>query len=681
MSADLFAEFGASSQSNHPSKSTHPTQSAPASDPFSFFDSSFSSALPISGSNPAHPAQPPQSQWQTPSQWPNFQTTTGGGSSMWDDLGDIGAKKPSAAPAAADDDDGWGDFEVASPAIVETPPKPKPAPNGFSITSNAANKPMASGSSPRLQSRIVRASTMDMITNRLVDTGAGNASSEVDKMRTHIEQPPPKRTESRPKNPDPNVLFDADDFDGEAPSDEDEEDDEFGDFETVTAPPPAAPTPVIDLMSEFSAPVETTGFSGRTSSTARNAPPSQLLSSPGFSDNGAFPQPQRSPSFQERNPFQGLKVTTPKQDEFGFANGTKQQQAPAKKHEDSPTPVTAWPALGSEKPAAKEPTEIWGAFDDFTSEKKVEADMAGPGWDWDVADGVVQQSSGSAVTPFPGASQKQQPKPVPSKKINNVPIKQQEEKDSGWDWEAETPDQDKVTIQPKTQPQPKVLDDKAPPPTNIPPPSILLSLFPTLLATPNEALYKPTATQTPAVKARVFSNPATATFLRAYLVLATVAARILAGRKHRWHRDKFLAQGMSISAAGGKGGGMKLAGVDKTQAAREDREAADVVAVWRAHVGRLRAAVAAAAKEEDGTSHQQQHFKVPEIAEKPVVTTAKNVPTAPKACIVCGLKRDERVKGVDFEVEDSFGEWWVDHWGHRACRNFWVQHEAELRQR
>ena len=42
---------------------------------------------------------------------------------------------------------------------------------------------------------------------------------------------------------------------------------------------------------------------------------------------------------------------------------------------------------------------------------------------------------------------------------------------------------------------------------------------------------------------------------------------------------------MSISAAGSKG--MKLAGIDKTQSAREDREAADVVAAWREHAKHL----------------------------------------------------------------------------------------------
>jgi len=40
------------------------------------------------------------------------------------------------------------------------------------------------------------------------------------------------------------------------------------------------------------------------------------------------------------------------------------------------------------------------------------------------------------------------------------------------------------------------------------------------------------------------------------------------------------------------------------------------------------------------------------------------------------LKRDERVARVEFGVEDSFGEWWVEHWGHRTCRNFWAAQKS-----
>jgi hypothetical protein len=183
------------------------------------------------------------------------------------------------------------------------------------------------------------------------------------------------------------------------------------------------------------------------------------------------------------------------------------------------------------------------------------------------------------------------------------------------------------------------------------------------------------------MKDRVHSSPATITFLRGYLALATVAARVIAGRRLRWHRDKFLSQSMTISAATGGKGGMKLTGIDKSQSAREDREAADVVAVWKDAVGRLRTAVAAANAAITRDSALGRQMKVPELAETIRVETVKGAITAPKACVVCGLKRDERVAKVDVEVEDSFGEWWVEFWGHRECRNFWIEHEVALRSR
>ncbi|RXG47552.1 hypothetical protein VDGE_06493 [Verticillium dahliae] len=224
-------------------------------------------------------------------------------------------------------------------------------------------------------------------------------------------------------------------------------------------------------------------------------------------------------------------------------------------------------------------------------------------WDWDAVDGVETSSSKPAVKPMANTA----------RKVQNANT-------SGSD---------------------------ATPPTNIPPPSVLLSIFPELLALANTSLFKPAASQPTSIKDRIASDPGTIAFLQGYLALAGVAARIIAGRKLRWHRDKFLAQGMAISSAGAKG--MRLAGVDRAQTAREDREAADVVDVWKEHVGRLRSAVAAAKSAPGG-----QQLRVPDLAENMAVTTAKVVPTAPKACLVCGLKRDERVGKVDFDVEDSF---------------------------
>ena len=127
---------------------------------------------------------------------------------------------------------------------------------------------------------------------------------------------------------------------------------------------------------------------------------------------------------------------------------------------------------------------------------------------------------------------------------------------------------------------------------------------------------------------------------------------------------------------------MKLAGIDKTQSAHEDREAAEVMSVWKAQVGRLRSAVAAAnAAAALASRNETMPLKVPELSLSVSAHAAANVVTAPKPCVICGLKRDERIAKVDFEVEDSFGEWWVEFWGHRACRNFWLQHEVKLRSR
>ncbi|EMR65409.1 putative serine threonine-protein kinase ppk6 protein [Eutypa lata UCREL1] len=214
------------------------------------------------------------------------------------------------------------------------------------------------------------------------------------------------------------------------------------------------------------------------------------------------------------------------------------------------------------------------------------------------------------------------------------------------------------------------------PPTNIPPPSILLSIFPELFSKANQSLYQPVSGQSFSIKKRILSDPKTIEFLKGYLVLTTVTARVIAGRRLRWHRDKFLSQRMSISTAGSKG--MKLASVDKAETAREDREATDVVAAWNEQVGRLRSAVAAA---NSSLKTSADHLKIPDIKETMQVQTAKVVPTAPKACLICGLKRDERIAKVDYEVEDSFGEWWADHWGHASCKRFWLQHETALRQR
>lgn len=556
-----------------------------------------------------------------------------------------------AAQDAEDDEDGWGDFEEAPSATVPNPPRSILGEGNSQVSSTTAD--LRSHPAPAIRNRIHRADTFALMSNSLVglDDGAtpkpwqdrpswekkpapsSALSSSAQAPRLSTTQPP--LSKPKPKNPDVDVLFDADEFDGEAPEDED---DEFGDFETVEPPSVKAPAPataqtaMADLLSlDFDPPAQLVPANPPISvaTSTRKEPPSQLLSTlnvnpPSLSPNALYPNAPKSPSYSERNPFPGLAVTTP-------VSGSFPPELKDDGKEASPTPITAWPAVES----ATEKDGYFDAFADFPPDAS-SATPGGPSavssnWDWDTVDAPQPQSQ---------------------------------------------PRSSSQTTQRKASEQEAI----GPPPTNIPPPSILLSVFTELLEEADTKLYKPTANQAPGVKSRIYADPATLDYLRGYLGLAAVAARILAGRKLRWNRDKFLSQSMTISAAGSKGG-MKLTGIDKTQTAREDREAADVVGVWRDQVGKLKSAVAAANIGIQKQPVKLEPLKVPEINDHMVVSTAKMVLKAPRPCVVCGLKRDERLKGVDVDVEDSFGEWWVDHWGHKTCRNFWLGNEERLRSR
>jgi len=216
------------------------------------------------------------------------------------------------------------------------------------------------------------------------------------------------------------------------------------------------------------------------------------------------------------------------------------------------------------------------------------------------------------------------------------------------------------------------LPPNTPAPSNIPPPLLILCLFTPLIELTRTKLLDPlAASPSPAVRIAILSHPNTQNFLTSYLAIASVLARVIAGRKHRWKRDAGLAQGMRIGASGGGGsghGGMKLMALDRAEAGKEDREVADVVQAWRASLGRLRAAV--------GPSRG-----IPEVAETlavRVASAAEATVQAVRACALCGLKRTERLTKVDVEVLDAFGEWWIEDWGHRDCANFWTAQSDKL---
>ncbi|KAF2745309.1 Pkinase-domain-containing protein [Sporormia fimetaria CBS 119925] len=274
--------------------------------------------------------------------------------------------------------------------------------------------------------------------------------------------------------------------------------------------------------------------------------------------------------------------------------------------------------------------------------------------------------------PVHGFGPVSRPKP-PAPASTNVESQQEETWDTFDDWEASIPSTKHKTSEPSTRrpqaPQPTtklqgadIADDVRPgelPPTNVPPPSLLLSLFPPLFSEAHEKLFKPMAAQPPPARNRLVSEPATIAYLQGLIVLASVAARIIAGRKLRWKRDKHLSQGMRIGPASSRStSGMKLTGIDKGENLKEEREVSDVIRAWKQQVGRVRHAVAAA-----NQARAASLGAVPDLQDTMAVQTLKQaeggVP-ALQACMLCGLKRDERVVAADMDAEDIFGEWWVD---------------------
>ena len=223
------------------------------------------------------------------------------------------------------------------------------------------------------------------------------------------------------------------------------------------------------------------------------------------------------------------------------------------------------------------------------------------------------------------------------------------------------------------------LEDLGPPPSNVPPPSVLLPLVATLFQSMSTNVKKLATFQ------RTSSHPyepldqSRIQPIREILSDARAGARILAGRKLRWKRDNILSQSMKIGPASGKTSGMKLAGVDKAETRREDQEAAEALRAWKQQVGVLRSTISTINVHLPGGG-----LSMPDISEAMPVRVSKaseGAVTAPKCCFLCGIKRDERITTVDGDVEDSFGEWWREHWGHVDCVEFWSNHKASLRQR
>ncbi|KAJ5919774.1 hypothetical protein N7454_009609 [Penicillium verhagenii] len=181
------------------------------------------------------------------------------------------------------------------------------------------------------------------------------------------------------------------------------------------------------------------------------------------------------------------------------------------------------------------------------------------------------------------------------------------------------------------------------------------------------ALSKPNlATHTPRKKEE--------TALKIYTTLTT-SARIISGRSLRWKRDTILSQSMRIGPAG-KQGGMKLSAINKHEDVKESQDAVEVLKLWRDRITLFNAVV-------QGVRQKPIPVFTDPTALKVVLARAEEgAIKASHACALCALKRDERVLRVDEgDVNDSFGEWWTEHWGHTGCRIFWEKNKDQLLQR
>jgi hypothetical protein len=203
-------------------------------------------------------------------------------------------------------------------------------------------------------------------------------------------------------------------------------------------------------------------------------------------------------------------------------------------------------------------------------------------------------------------------------------------------------------------------------PVNIPPPSVLLQLFTQIL---NKFHEEAARTKGDTGGSRY---PADLALRLAYTLKA--AARVLAGRTLRWKRDSILGQSLKMGPArSGKAGGMKLRPITRSEGLKEEQEAVGVTEAWRQHATLFNSVMV--------LSGGRPFPVVPDKTKVATANSDQGALMAPHVCALCGLKRDERLPRVDENVEDSFGEWWIDHWGHTDCKRFWEESSWYLHQR
>ncbi|KIN06124.1 hypothetical protein OIDMADRAFT_113386 [Oidiodendron maius Zn] len=528
--------------------------------------------------------------------FPQWQSAQKSNNDIW---GGMNSFQPASnpQPSAATQSDIWG--SLGSLQQQKQPP-PAGRNSGFGnaeFTMNNQRRNISQSNSGAMQRP-----SFDMLSSNIAPVSQSTLPNTSSATRLQLSQPSTTKNSSFG-----DILFDA--TEEQAP--EVDDDDEFGEFETVTSEPLQTGPPIQSYGMFETAPIQ--------SGTSVNQKDMSFL--PANYGHGimSFPPMSKPASLQQSTPFANADHATGR----------------------APKPIQNEKPKSATSVAVRPDVEVKNSIPTTSQALSIQAtEQVDDEW---------------------GDFSPETPATASAKVSFGV-------KTDAWAWDP---------MEKPTEPVRTLVD--AAPPTNIPPPSVFLSMFPILFDLPQTKLFTPVAGQTFSLKNRILSDPSTIEFLRAYLLIATVAGRILAGRRLRWKRDTILAQSMRIgpATAGGKGG-MKLTGVDKAEITREDREAAEVARVWKDQVGRLRSAVAVS---NSSTQDSSRHLAIPDVSENIHVKIQQGAVTAPKPCLICGLKREERANKVDVDVEDSFGEWWVDHWGHRTCRNFWLENESKLKSR
>ena len=199
----------------------------------------------------------------------------------------------------------------------------------------------------------------------------------------------------------------------------------------------------------------------------------------------------------------------------------------------------------------------------------------------------------------------------------------------------------------------QALEEKELRPANVPPPAVLLETI-------SQNLNRLQQSLTIGTNFRDLTTLINAHF---------IAAHIIAGRSLRWKRDSHLSQSMKIGPAGGMGG-MKLASIHKTENLKEEREVSEVLSTWKRYASFFNA------KAKEGASKA-----LAAIRDDRNVRVSPSNQIAARPCALCGLNREERISQIDTEIEDSFGEWWAEHWGHTQCRAWWATNRGLLTSR